>query len=66
MAPSERELIRKRRIDLVVKRRDIQRQLDHVTLDLKHVQLDCDHPGKYRYYAMGDPGWKCDDCGWAT
>lgn len=33
---------------------------------LRVLQRECEHPDKYQYSAMGELGWKCPDCGWAT
>lgn len=33
---------------------------------LRVLHAQCDHPDQYTYYAMGEPGQKCPDCGWQT
>lgn len=33
---------------------------------IKVLQKKCKHPNSYTYYAMGEAGMKCPDCGHQT
>jgi len=46
--------------------RDLRGEIEVETARLRVVQARCRHPDKFEYSAMGDLGWKCPDCGWAT
>jgi hypothetical protein len=35
-----------------------------IRAEMKALTLGCDHPNGYRYTCMGDPGFRCPDCGY--
>lgn len=41
-------------------------ELEVIRVRRKGFQVQCSHPDKYTYYAMGEPGIKCPDCGYQT
>lgn len=60
------EEIRVRRAELVERRQFANDELQRVRLESQILSTYCSHPNAYSYTAMGDPGRKCDDCGWQT
>lgn len=52
---------RKALTDLIA---DLNRQIDHIKVDLQHLYLDCPHPDRKYYNDPRDPGGSdCPDCG---
>jgi hypothetical protein len=58
--------IRERASALRDRRMEASRELEIVKAEFKILQIYCDHPDRYSYTVMGDPGVKCPDCGYAT
>jgi hypothetical protein len=41
-------------------------ELDLISVRKKYWQRLCSHTDGYTYYAMGERGFKCPDCGYQT
>lgn len=41
-------------------------ELEVIRVRCKGFQVQCSHPDSYTYYAMGERGTKCPDCGYQT
>jgi len=58
--------IRERRKELDRRMAEARQVEEHVMVDYRALENECTHPKAYTYYAMGEPGRKCPDCGYQT
>ena len=61
----EAATIRTKHTEYINQIRDLEKQIEHVRVNMKHLQLDCKHQAKYSTNTWGrDPGGAyCPDCG---
>lgn len=58
--------IRKRKKEIEKEIARARGQLRVAKAKLSALQEECAHPRLRKYYAMGEPGDICDDCGYQT
>lgn len=59
--------------EIIAAREEIDQKIAEANAAVRRARLElqilytyCEHPDKFQYSAMGELGWKCPDCGWAT
>lgn len=63
MTPTQ---IRAKRKKLEKQMKDLDRQIEHIRVEMGALSSECEHPNEYATSCMGDPGTHCPDCGHST
>ena len=56
--------IRAKREKLEAEILELREKIEILVLKRKHLEKYCKHPNGHRYSCMGDPGYRCPDCGY--